>query len=210
MPRDIVVFKGNRDGLCLTIDEETDLHAIQKKIRDKIASAQSFFQDVKKVQLQQTSLSLEDEITLINWLREEYAIEIDYISQEDASSPLEELDSDQPIGEGPTKYLYTTLRSGTSIKYNGSVIVVGDVNPGAEIIATGNIIVMGVLRGIAHAGVLGNDAAMVVAFSLEPTQLRISNIIARSPDHQEYKPTYPEKACINDQSIVILPYHKNV
>lgn len=209
MTEEIVVFKGSRDGLHLIINNENELKIIQEKINEKIASAKSFFQDIKKVKLKGTSLSQEDLIYLINWLKESYGIEIDNENNDDYIQ-INKSFSNQSIDEGLTKYVYNTLRSGSSIKYNGNIVIVGDVNPGAEVIATGNIIVMGTLRGIAHAGVLGNDSALVVAFSLEPTQLRISNIIARSPDHQDYKPTCPEKACINGNTIIILPYYQNL
>jgi septum site-determining protein MinC len=74
-----------------------------------------------------------------------------------------------------------TLRSGHSLRHPGHVIVLGDVNPGAEIIAGGNVIVWGRLRGVVHAGATGNKDAMVCALDLSPTQLRIADQIAVSP-----------------------------
>ncbi|MBC7106160.1 MAG: septum site-determining protein MinC, partial [Firmicutes bacterium] len=67
-----------------------------------------------------------------------------------------------------------TLRSGQRLCYNGNVVILGDVNPGAEVVAAGNVIVMGVLRGVVHAGANGNEEAVVLAFRLRPTQLRIA------------------------------------
>ena len=72
-----------------------------------------------------------------------------------------------------------TLRSGQSIRYGGNVVIIGDVNPGAEVTATGNIMVMGALRGVVHAGAGGDEKAVIMAFRLEPTQLR-SNILCSS------------------------------
>ena len=77
-----------------------------------------------------------------------------------------------------------TLRSGQSVRYDGNVVVMGDVNPGAEVAATGNVIVMGALRGVVHAGAGGNENAVVMAFRLQPTQLRIANHITRPPDNE--------------------------
>jgi septum site-determining protein MinC len=74
-----------------------------------------------------------------------------------------------------------TLRSGHSLRHPGHVTVIGDVNPGAEIIAGGNVIVWGRLRGVVHAGATGNKDAMVCALDLAPTQLRIADQIAVSP-----------------------------
>ncbi len=75
-----------------------------------------------------------------------------------------------------------TVRSGQIIRYQGHVIVFGDVNPGAEIIAGGDVIVWGRLRGVVHAGASGEDRAVVAALVLAPTQLRIGAHIARAPD----------------------------
>jgi septum site-determining protein MinC len=74
-----------------------------------------------------------------------------------------------------------TLRSGHSLRHPGHVTVLGDVNPGAEIIAGGNVVVWGRLRGVVHAGAIGNKDAMVCALDLSPTQLRIADQIAVSP-----------------------------
>lgn len=87
-----------------------------------------------------------------------------------------------------------TLRSGHSIRHPGHVIVVGDVNPGAEIIAGGHVVVWGHLRGVVHAGAAGDEKAMVCALDLSPTQLRIAGHIAVSPTRRGR--TRPETARI--------------
>ena len=77
-----------------------------------------------------------------------------------------------------TLYHATTLRGGQVLHHNGNIVVVGDVNPGAELIATGDIVVFGRLGGIAHAGAQGDESARVYALDLAPTQLRIATFIA--------------------------------
>ncbi len=72
-----------------------------------------------------------------------------------------------------------TVRSGVEIRHNGSIIVFGDVNPGGEVIATGDILIWGKLKGLAHAGVKGNSSAIVMALHLEATQVRIADFVAR-------------------------------
>lgn len=106
-------------------------------------------------------------------------------------------------GDSNTLLVKRTLRSGQHIRYDGSVAVLGDVNPGAEIIASGDIVVLGSFRGVAHAGATGNDKAIVAAFRLNPTQLRIANIITRSPDGDSIVPAAPEIARIRDGKVVI-------
>lgn len=97
-------------------------------------------------------------------------------------------------------YLQTTLRSGTEIRHPGTVIIVGDLNPGSAAIATGDIVVWGRLRGIAHAGAQGNRKCRIMALRMEPTQLRIADILARAP---EKLPDLfqPEVACITPEGI---------
>lgn len=79
-------------------------------------------------------------------------------------------------------YLQTTLRSGAEIRHTGSVVLVGDLNPGSAIVADGDILVWGRLRGIAHAGATGNENCRIYALLLEPTQLRIAGLVARPPE----------------------------
>lgn len=93
-----------------------------------------------------------------------------------------------------------TLRSGANVQHPGHVVILGDVNPGAEIIAGGDIIVWGHLRGVVHAGAMGDNAAVICALDLQPTQLRISGLISVSPKGRRRKPR-PERAFIEDGQI---------
>ena len=97
-----------------------------------------------------------------------------------------------------------TLRSGQRIDYDGNVVVLGDVNPGAEVRASGDIVVMGALRGLAHAGSEGGPGA-VVAFRLEPTQLRIGDVIGRPPEGEAKSGREPEVAKLKNGVILIEP-----
>ncbi len=94
-----------------------------------------------------------------------------------------------------------TLRSGQQLRHPGSITIIGDVNPGAEIVAGGDIVVWGKLRGTVHAGAMGNETAVVCALDLAPTQLRIAQYIARSPEGRRRKPA-PEVARVRDGKIV--------
>jgi septum site-determining protein MinC len=98
-----------------------------------------------------------------------------------------------------------TLRSGQSLRHPGHVMIIGDVNPGAEVVAGGSIIVWGRLRGLVHAGALGDERAVICALDLAPTQLRIARHISRSPEERPSKPI-PERASIRDGRIVAVPW----
>lgn len=81
------------------------------------------------------------------------------------------------IATSETKFHKGALRSGQRIEFEGSLVILGDVNDGAEVIASENIVVLGALRGLAHAGAKGNNDAMIAASSIESQQIRISNVV---------------------------------
>jgi len=112
----------------------------------------------------------------------------------------------QPLPEGTAKWIKGPLRSGGRVAYEGNVIVMGDVNAGAEIVAGGSIIVWGRLRGVVHAGAQGDESAVVCALEMVPTQLRIAGEIAVSPK----KPgkSQPEVASLQDGHLTAEPWHK--
>ena len=96
-----------------------------------------------------------------------------------------------------------SLRSGQKVEHGGDILVLGDVNKDAEVVAVGNIIVMGTLRGIAIAGALGDESAVVVAERMEPQQIRIGKKIAISEESERVSPGYPEVARVEDGMIVL-------
>lgn len=97
-----------------------------------------------------------------------------------------------------------TVRGGQEIKTESSIMIFGNVNPGAQIVAGGNIDIRGICRGFVHAGAFGDESAFVVADRLMPMQIRIADVIARSPDNME-KAEQAERASIKDGRIVFEP-----
>lgn len=102
----------------------------------------------------------------------------------------------EDLGEDTALFLNRTLRSGTRIEFAGHVVVLGDVNPGAEIVAEGNVIIWGRLRGMVHAGSKGNRKAVICALDLSPVQLRIAEEVSAMLKPQENP--RPEIARINE------------
>lgn len=109
---------------------------------------------------------------------------------------------DSPVLSDPL-YLQTTVRSGTDIRHNGTIVILGDTNPGSNIIAAGDILIWGALRGVAHAGTQGNTQCRIMALQMQPTQIRIAHHIARAPatPPAQYQ---PEVAFVMDDSIRIV------
>jgi septum site-determining protein MinC len=118
--------------------------------------------------------------------------------------------SDAPLPA--TLYIRQTLRSGQCVSHKGHLVIIGDINPGAEVMADGDITVWGSLRGIAHAGIGGNTNAEIRAINLQPIQIRIANAIARSPDRKTVKYTSsaaPEMAKLVEGKVKVFKYKFN-
>jgi len=98
--------------------------------------------------------------------------------------------------------LRRTIRSGQAIHHTSNVVVLGDVNPGAEIVAGGDILVWGVLRGMVHAGYPDNEQAIVCSLQLSPVQLRIAHLLSRPPEGFAAQPR-PEVAVIKQGQIIV-------
>ncbi|MCA9493330.1 MAG: septum site-determining protein MinC [Myxococcales bacterium] len=107
-----------------------------------------------------------------------------------------------------TQVIHRTLRSGSVVRFDGDLFVFGDVNPGAQVVATGNITVLGALKGMAHAGAAGDETAFILAFDLRPTQLRIGRKIAIPPERRSSADLHPEIAAVVDEQIVLEAYHQ--
>ncbi len=133
-------------------------------------------------------------------------------SRGEASVPRPRFETPEPprqlhVVEAPPGTLYqaATLRGGQALHHNGNIVVVGDVNPGAELVATGDILVFGRLAGIAHAGARGDEGARIYAIDLAATQLRIATFIATEGDGKRKAGATPEVAVARDGRIAILP-----
>jgi septum site-determining protein MinC len=104
--------------------------------------------------------------------------------------------------EQPGLLVRGALRSGRMVESTGHVVVIGDVNPGAEIIAGGDVIVWGKLRGLVHAGAYGDRTAVVCALELAPTQLRIAEFISVPPGGPRDRDPVPEMASVRNGQII--------
>jgi septum site-determining protein MinC len=209
-----IALKGTRDGLVLYLDPEADFSALMDELCKLLKDSDQFLQgaavrcyggekEYTDEQKEELAASLAQyNLTLKGWLT---AAEV-YTGTRKTTAAEREGEAprvwDDGMGEGNSLFVERTLRSGASIQYDGHVIVLGDVNPGAEIVASGNIIVIGSLRGVAHAGAMGNRKSIVSSYHLAPTQLRIADLVTRSPEG-ELDWRGPECAKIKDGQLVV-------
>lgn len=228
-----IAFKGVSDGIYLEI-KTNDTKLVKKEIEKTMKKSSKFFKGSKLLGVEGENISEEDKLDLVYMLKYIYDFNVDEIDinqfiapKEDVNENIEDVQEEEKIivekeeviieinkksevlDEGITKFIHGTVRSGQEIDFEGNIVVVGDVNPGAHLKAEGNIIVLGSLRGIAYAGLKGNKKAIVAAYNLLPTQLRIANIIVRAPDGDEAKDKVPEVAKIVKDNVIIEPYLPN-
>ena len=112
-----------------------------------------------------------------------------------------------------TALVQRTLRSGQKVSFGGNVVVLGDVNPGAEIIADGHVVVLGALKGTVHAGAAGNEDSFVAALNMAPMQIRIADVLGCSsdePPHKKRRPQGPMIAYAEEGRIYMEPITKKV
>jgi len=221
----VIAIKGTRNGLLLTLEPETPFGELLNALADRLAEAPAFFRGASlSVDTSRRSLRT-SERTQLEKLLAYYQMSIapllsngmmrtpsqPLITQDlaiPASLPNSQMNmtSDQTTSDvrdfNDTLFLRRTVRSGQAIHHPSNVVVLGDVNPGAEIIAGKDIIVWGVLRGMVHAGYPDNEGAMVCSLLLAPVQLRIAHLLSRPPEGLEVLPR-PEVATIRSGQIVV-------
>ncbi|HHT69604.1 MAG TPA: septum site-determining protein MinC [Limnochordia bacterium] len=210
MNTELCAIKGTREGLVITIRDAVQFSEVLVSLERQLLASQSFFRGSSaKLYLQEGTLtdSQMDEIERLiadygmRLNREPLTVQMPRPQAEQVATETSE------VREDNTLLVRRTIRSGQRLHYDGNVVVMGDVNPGAEIVCTGDILVLGSLRGVAHAGAEGKVDATVFAFRLEPTQLRIAHVISRAPDEKLPQPSGPEIARVVENSIQLSVYN---
>lgn len=214
-----VEFKGNREGLVVILDSSLEFDYLCEKIKEKIKAADSFLGTNTEIILSLGDNALDfEKRDLLKKLFNSFGMItkkiIPPLAEQYAGNIAEDLnvikgtvvDSDSILTKGPTLVVRKNLRSGQTLSHAGTVIILGDINPGAEVVAEGHIFVVGSIRGVAHAGSNGDRKALVFASRLQPTQLRIADMITRAPDGDQLIPKEPEIARIKDNRMIIEKY----
>lgn len=211
--QELISFKGVKEGVFINILGK-DIYEIKNELNKKIKNSYNFYKDTKIIGIKGDDLSENEIVDLKFLLRYKYDLEVldeELPNNVSEINPLEEDKEEifKGIDYGMTKFINRTLRSGQVVEYHGNIVIIGDVNPGALIQAEGNIVVLGMLRGVAHAGTSGNLDAIVAAYNLQPTQLRIGDVIGRPPDSGIESSKFPEVAKIKNKEVIIEPYLPN-
>jgi septum site-determining protein MinC len=230
MSDQLVAIKGVRDGLLITLSPNEEWIAVTAELAARLDEKGDFFRGAE-VTIDVGARPLRrDELTSVRALFERRSMLLQAVTSDSQSTLDQAIGLDLRVNGPPQEVpmmpngqdldnlpfrsqedgiigvaIRRTLRSGRTVQSDGHVLIYGDVNPGAEIVAAGDIVVWGRLRGIVHAGANGDESAVVCALDMAPTQLRIAGYITVSPNDKRRKPK-PETALIRQGQIVVTTW----
>lgn len=212
-----VMIKANNSGIIVVLDPVLSFEELKERVAEKFREASHFLGNATVVLcMEGRDLSEIEEKELLCVISENSDLRIaclmdrneanEELFQKTLSEKLKELDA------RTGQFYKGNLRSGQVAEFDTSVIILGDVNPGAKVISRGNIVVLGALKGMAAAGMSGNRNAFVLAWKMMPTQIRIGDYIARPADSSMISGCGvggPQIAYLDEESIYVESLDKN-
>lgn len=236
-----VVIKGNKNGIAVKMDASVNFDELKAMIRDKFTASAKFFNNAAlALSLEGRELSDTQEKEIMDIISEVTDINIVCLidhdeernliyqravadamnnkNKHDVTAEIMGKEIEVPA-QSLCQFYKGTLRSGQVLETESSVVILGDVNPGGKVVACGNVIVLGSLKGNIFAGANGNENAFVVALDMEPMQIKIADIIARcsdsSPVRKKLKvkakqPVQPKIAYVYEGNIYVEDFEQNV
>ncbi len=231
-----VTIKSNKYGINLVLNPDVAFDELLEDVIEKFKASANFFKNAKlALSFEGRELSEDEEQQIIAAIEKNTTIEIlcivengtkqEAVMKENVEAFYDAVQQqyENAIAENvnvPDQFYRGTLRSGQVISSESSVTIIGDVNPGAKIIAQGNIVILGALKGNAHAGCTGDRSCFIFALDMQPIQIQIGDLIAKSPDKPEPKRRMRRKektseveaqiAIAKDGNIYIEPITKNI
>lgn len=176
--RSCVKVNLTNENLIIKLNEEAEQKEIVESLKKKIIQLKKLYKDAKTPILITGKVLKENErIEIKNIIQEKIDVKVSFDMPQELGLHGIKKSFSQEIESSQTKFHRGAVRSGQKIEYEGSLVILGDVNGGAEVIAGDNVIVLGVLRGLAHAGAYGNKKAIIASASIDCKQIRIADII---------------------------------
>lgn len=207
MVPEIVTIKGTKNGLVILLRPEAGYENLKEALHAKIENARGFFRGAKFALASNSSVQLtqDQQLELVDLCRQ-HGLEPSPVS---LPAPPRARATRSVRAGLPTLTLARHIRSGQRIQFPGHVALVGDVHPGGEIVSGGHIFIVGEAKGLLHAGYPHNTAARIIAYRLDPVQLRIAQALVFSPlaTNPNIQAAGPLMARLARGRIVIEPYH---
>ena len=211
-----IVVKSNAHGLLVRLDGKMSFEELEKAVREKFAESADFFKKGKMaVAFEGRKLSAEEEFNLVKAISEAGKLTVTCVIENDKAAErafgqkVEEKMARMEQGDG--QFYKGTLRNGQVLEAESSLIILGDVNPGATVYSAGNVVILGTLAGSVYAGGSGTESAFVAALDMHPMQIRIGDVIARGADKRSKKEKpEPKIAFVEDGNIYIEKISREV
>lgn len=216
MNHNSVIIKGNKYGIVVVLSSDVKFDELKVQIAEKFSESAKFFGNAKMaLSFEGRKLTTPEQIEILDIIKKNSELQVVCIMDNDAETEnkFQKTLNDKlmELSTNTGQFYKGIVRSGASLEFETSVVILGDVNHGARVVSKGNIIVLGALKGTAFAGACGNENAFVVALDMSPTQIRISDTIARSPDKPVKENVREAKiAFLEEGNIYIEPLTKNI
>ncbi len=204
MMNQCITINTKKDNIVLKINEDAEQKEIIECLKEKVFELKKLYKN-DKTPIHVTGKVLKNrEIEEIESVIKD-SIDVDITFESPTTLGLYGITKtyNKEISVSETKYHKGSLRSGQRIEFEGSLVIIGDVNDGAEVVAGDNIVIIGILRGLAHAGAKGNKDACIAATSIETLQLRIANVIKEFPKDKGELTERQTYAYIQDNEIIL-------
>lgn len=201
-----VIIKGTKEGLVLHLCDLCSYDELKQELDERLSENTLLNDDNHLIPVKVHSgnryLSEIQEEEMRELIRQRKNLLVESFD----SNVMTKLEADRLRAENEIVSVARIIRSGQILEVPGDLLLVGDVNPGGKVMAGGNIFIMGALKGIAHAGVSGDTAAIITASVMTPTQLRISDCFTRAPDEgfPEHEKKVMECAYIDENNQIVI------
>lgn len=203
MGNNCVSINLKKDQIVIKIAEDAEQKRIISELSRKISDLKKLYKDEKiPIRIVGKVLKNKEIDEIQELIKEKIDVEIDFDMPKSLGLSSITRTFKQEIAISETKFHRGSLRSGQRLETEGSIVIIGDVNSGAEVIASDNIVVVGTLRGLAHAGAKGNKNAIIAAGKLDAVQIRISNIVKEIDRDEE--PLYKQAYIFVDNDKIVI------
>lgn len=194
-----------KDRVIIKIDENAEQRDVINNLKKKMIELKNLYQEDKTPILVVGKVLKNREMEEIqNLIKRFLDIQVEFDSPKVLGLHGIKKGFSKEIKTSETQFHKGSIRSGQRIEFEGSLVIIGDVNPGSEIVAGENIVVLGTLRGLAHAGAKGNRDAIIEAVEIDATQIRIGDIVKEIEKQEEEIRTIKTTAYVKENGEIVL------
>ena len=201
--KNCVTINLRKDNIVIKIAEDAEQKDIMLCLMKKLPDLKKLYKDAKTpIKIVGKVLKNKEIDEIQELIKDKIDVDIEFDMPKSLGLSSIKRTFNRSIGTSETKFHRGSLRSGQKLEAEGSIVFIGDVNSGAEVIASENIVVLGYLRGLAHAGAKGNKDAIIAAGHVDTVQIRISNIVKEM--NRDEEPVHVQSYIyVKDDKIII-------